>query len=93
MNKTELMVKISETTGLSKKDSERALEAAIDTIVDSLIAGEKVQLSGFGIFDVKDRAARIGRNPKTKEIINIPPTKIPQFKPGKALRDVIASSK
>ncbi|MDR1065684.1 MAG: HU family DNA-binding protein [Oscillospiraceae bacterium] len=90
MNKTELIVKIAETSGLSKKDSEKALDAALTEITNALSAGEKIQLVGFGIFDVKNRAARIGRNPKTKEAINIPPTKIPQFKPGKALREIIA---
>ncbi|MDR2502257.1 MAG: HU family DNA-binding protein [Oscillospiraceae bacterium] len=90
MNKTDLISKIAETSGLSKKDSEKALEATLDSITQALAAGDKVQIVGFGIFDVKQRAPRIGRNPKTKEAINIPETKIPQFKPGKALREVIA---
>jgi DNA-binding protein HU-beta len=90
MNKTELIVKIADATGKSKKDCESVLDAALDGITESLAAGEKVQLVGFGIFDVKARAARIGRNPKTKEAINIPPTRVPQFKAGKALRDIIA---
>ena len=90
MNKTKLVARIAAESGLSKKDSEKALNASLNAITDALNAGDKVQLVGFGIFDVKERAARIGRNPKTKEAINIPPTKVPRFKPGKALRDVIA---
>ncbi|MDR3310190.1 MAG: HU family DNA-binding protein [Oscillospiraceae bacterium] len=90
MNKTDLVAKIAVTTDLSKKDSERALDAALDAITDALVSGEKVQIVGFGIFDVKARAPRIGRNPKTKEPINIPATKVPQFKPGKGLRETIA---
>ena len=90
MNKTELVAKIAAESGLSKKDSEKALNASLNAITDALAAGDKVQLVGFGIFDVKERAARIGRNPKTKEAISIPPTKVPRFKPGKALRDVIS---
>ncbi|MDR0838355.1 MAG: HU family DNA-binding protein [Oscillospiraceae bacterium] len=90
MNKTELVGKIALNSGLSKKDSEKALDAALDTITATLLSGEKVQIVGFGIFDVKARAPRIGRNPKTKEAISIPATKVPQFKPGKALREIIA---
>jgi DNA-binding protein HU-beta len=90
MNKAELISKISVNSGLSKKDSEKALVAAIDAITDSLKDGEKVQLVGFGIFDVKERAARTGRNPKTKEAIKIPASRTPQFKAGKALKDAVA---
>ena len=90
MNKTELINAIAEKSGLSKKDSEKALGATLDAIVDALKAGDKVQLVGFGVFDVKSRAARTGRNPRTKEAITIPATKLPQFKAGKALRDAIA---
>ncbi|MDR0862126.1 MAG: HU family DNA-binding protein [Oscillospiraceae bacterium] len=90
MNKTDLINKIAANSGLSKKDSEKALVATIDAITDALAEGDKVQIVGFGIFDVKSRAARIGRNPKTKEAINIPPTKVPQFKAGKQLKDTIA---
>jgi len=90
MNKTELISAIAANSGLSKKDSEKALSATIDAITKALIAGDKVQLVGFGIFDVKDRAARIGRNPKTKEPISIPATKTPQFKAGKGLKDAVA---
>lgn len=90
MNKADLISQIAVNSGLSKKDSEKALAAAIDAITDSLKAGEKVQLVGFGIFDVKDRAARTGRNPKTKEAIQIPASRTPQFKAGKALKDAVA---
>jgi DNA-binding protein HU-beta len=90
MNKADLISKIAMNSGLSKKDSEKALTAAIDAIVDSLKEGEKVQLVGFGIFDVKERAARTGRNPKTKEAIKIPSSRTPQFKAGKALKDAVA---
>ena len=90
MKKSELISAIAAKSGLSKKDSEKALSATIDSITDALIAGDKVQLVGFGIFDVKERAARTGRNPKTKEVINIPATKTPLFKAGKPLKDAVA---
>ena len=89
MNKAELISAVSEKTGLSKKDSEKAINATFDTIGESLEAGDKVQLVGFGVFDVKERAARIGRNPKTKEEIEIPASRVPTFKAGKALKDVV----
>jgi len=90
MNKTELISAITADTGLTKKESERALIATIDAITGALISGDKVQLVGFGIFYVKNRAARTGRNPKTKEPIEIPETRTPQFKAGKALRDAVS---
>ena len=90
MNKTELINAIHAKSELSKKESEKALSAIICAITEALKKGEKVQLVGFGIFDVKDRAARIGRNPKTKEPINIPATRTPVFKAGKALKDAVA---
>ena len=90
MNKTELISACAESTGLSKKDSERVLNAAIDAITAALVKGEKVQISGFGIFETKDREARIGRNPHTKEAIEIPATRVPAFKASKALKDIIA---
>lgn len=89
MNKTELIAKIAADTGLSKKDSEKALTATIGAITEALAANDKVQLVGFGMFDVKERAARVGRNPKTKEEIEIPASKAVQFKAGKALKDAI----
>ena len=90
MNKTELISACAESTGLSKKDSERVLNAAIDAITAALINGEKVQISGFGIFETKNREARIGRNPHTKQTIEIPATRVPGFKASKALKDSVA---
>ena len=89
MNKNELITKIAAETGLSKKDSEKAVNAALDTITVSLEKGEKVQLVGFGVFDVKERGVRMGRNPKTKEEIEIPASRVPQFKAGKALKEAV----
>ena len=90
MNKTELISACAESTGLSKKDSERVLNAAIDTITAALVKGEKVQISGFGIFETKDREARIARNPQTKEPMQIAATRVPTFKASKALKDTVA---
>ena len=90
MNKAELVTAIAEKAGLSKKDSERALDAAVEAITDALASGDQVQLVGFGVFDVKTRAERTGRNPRTKESIVIPETKLPVFKAGKALKDAVA---
>ena len=90
MNKTELVAKIAADTGLSKKDSEKALNAAVANITEALKAGERVQLLGFGSFDVKKRGKRIGRNPRTNETIELPASKNPVFKAGKALKDAIA---
>ena len=90
MNKTELISIAAENAGLTKKDTERVLNAAIDAITASLMKGEKVQLSGFGTFETKDREARIGRNPHTKEAIDIPATRVPSFKASKALKDNVA---
>ena len=90
MNKTELIALTAERTGLTKKDTERVINAALDAVSAAMAEGDKVQLSGFGAFDVKDREARVGRNPHTKEAGEIPATKVPVFKPSKALRDLIA---
>ena len=90
MNKTELVAAVAEKTGLSKKDSEKAVNAAFDSITEALAAGEKVQLVGFGAFEVKERSARIGRNPKTKETIEIPASRVASFKVGKALKDAVS---
>ena len=90
MNKTELIAAVAEKTGLTKKDAERVVSATFDTITATNKAGEKVSISGFGIFEVKAREARIGRNPRTKETIEIPATKLPAFKAAKALKDAIA---
>ena len=90
MNKTEWIAATAESAGITKKDAERVLNAAIDAITAELTAGGKVQLSGFGVFEVKEREARVGRNPKTKEPIEIPATKVPVFKAGKLLKDNVA---
>ena len=89
MNKAELIAEVSVKTGLSKKDSEKAVNATFETITAALENSEKVQLVGFGMFDVKERAARIGRNPKTKEEIEIPASRVPLFKAGKALKESV----
>lgn len=90
MNKADLIAATTEKVCLSKKDTEAVISAAIDVITDALRSGEKVQLVGFGAFEVKERAERIGRNPKTKEQISIPASKVPVFKAGKALKDAVA---
>ena len=87
MNKATLVAKIAEKSELNKKQAEAALNAFTDTIVEALKAGEKVQLMGFGTFEVKQRAARVGRKPGTDETIEIPAKKIPGFKAGKGLKD------
>jgi len=89
MNKTELIAAVAEKAELSKKDAEAAVSAAIDAITAALSQDEKVQLVGFGSFEVKARAERVGRNPKTKESIKIPASKTPVFKAGKALKDAV----
>ena len=89
MNKTELIAAVAEKAELSKKDAEAAVTAAIDAITAALSQDEKVQLVGFGSFEVKARAERVGRNPKTKESIKIPASKTPVFKAGKALKDAV----
>ena len=90
MNKAELIAAVAEKTGMSKKDTEAVVSTALDTIVAAMAEGEKVQLVGFGSFEVKKRAERVGRNPKTKESITIPASKVPSFKAGKALKDSVA---
>ena len=90
MNKTELIAVAAQAVGMTKKDTERVLNAALDTITAALRNGDKVQLSGFGTFELKDREARVGRNPHTKEAIEIPATRVPTFKASKALKDGIA---
>ena len=87
MNKTELIAEIACKSGLSKKDAEKALAATVETITDSVVKGDKVQLVGFGSFELKCRPARVGRNPKTKEAIEIPASRVPVFKAGKAFKD------
>ena len=89
MNKAELVAAIAENAGLSKKDSEKALAAFVSVVTDELKKGEKVQLVGFGTFEVSARPARTGRNPQTKKTITIPASKAPKFKAGKALKDML----
>ena len=90
MNKAELVAAVAEKAALSKKDSEKAVNAAFEAITETLVAGEKVQLVGFGAFEVKERGARVGRNPQTKEEITIPASRVVSFKVGKALKDAVA---
>lgn len=87
MNKSELVDLVAEKAGMSKKDSEKAVKAVLDSITDGLVKSEKVQLVGFGTFEVRNRKEREGRNPATGEKIKIEPLKVPAFKPGKALKD------
>lgn len=89
MNKTELVAAIAEKSELSKKDSEKALKAFIETVTDELKKGEKIQLVGFGTFEVQHRAAREGRNPVSGETIKIAASNAPKFKAGKALKDAV----
>ncbi len=90
MTKAELISAVAEKTSLTKKDSDKAVSAVIDIITDVLVKGEKVSLVGFGTFEVKDRAARKGINPRTKEPMPIPASKLPAFKAGKALKESVA---
>jgi len=89
MNKADVIAAVADKSGLSKKDAEKAFNATLDTITESLKAGEKISIVGFGAFETRDRPARVGRNPKTKEEIHIPATTVPAFKPGKALKDAV----
>ena len=90
MTKTELMNAVAEKAGFSKKDADKAVSAVLEAITDALTSGEKVQLVGFGTFEVRDRAAREGKNPATGETIKIEVSKVPAFKAGKALKDAVA---
>lgn len=90
MNKTELVNVMSERTGLSKKSSEEVLTTILDIITETLVEGEKVQLVGFGSFEVRERAPRIGRNPRTKEEVTIPASRAVQFKSGKVLKSAVS---
>lgn len=90
MTKTELISVVAEKTGFSKKDADKAVAAVLDSISGALAGGEKIQLVGFGTFEVRDRAAREGKNPATGEKITIAATKVPAFKAGKALKEAVA---
>lgn len=89
MTKTNLIAKVAEKSELSKKDAEKAVNAVIETISETLKSGEKIQLVGFGTFEVRERAARDGKNPATGETIHIPATKVPAFKAGSALKELV----
>ena len=89
MNKTELIAAAAERSGLTKKDTEKALNAALDAITAALVAGDKVQVSGFGIFEVKEREARMGRNPHTGEAMEIAASRVPAFKASKTMKDAL----
>lgn len=89
MNKTELVAAMAEQAGVSKKDAEKVLKAFTDVVADELKKGEKVQMVGFGTFEVSERAARDGRNPQTGAVMKIAASKAPKFKAGKALKDEI----
>ena len=89
MNKTELVAAMADKAGLSKKDAEGALKAFTDVVAEELKKGNKIQLVGFGTFEVSHRAARTGRNPQTNKEIKIPASKAPKFKAGKALKDIV----
>ena len=90
MNKTELIAAVAEKTDLSKKDADAAVSAVLGAITDALKAGDKIQLVGFGTFEVRNRAAKQGRNPRTGETMTVPASKVPAFKAGKALKDAVA---
>ncbi len=90
MNKVELVASVAEKAGLSKKDAEKAVAAVLESVVDTVAVGDKVQLVGFGTFEVRERGERVGRNPQTKEAITIPASKLPVFKAGKAFKDAVA---
>ena len=93
MNKADLMAAIAAKTGDTKKSAEASVNALVDVITEALVKGDKVQLVGFGSFEVRKRAARKGRNPQTKEEIKIPASKAPVFKAGKALKDLVNNNK
>ncbi len=90
MNKTEFIAEVAKKAEIDKKDSEKAVNAVIDVIADQLAKGEKIQFVGFGTFEVRERAAKQGRNPKTGEAITVPASKAPVFKAGKVLKDAVA---
>lgn len=89
MNKSELIAAVAEQAGLSKKDAEKAVNAVVAAVTDALVEGDKVQLVGFGTFEVRTREARTGKNPRTGEAIEIAASKVPAFKAGKALKDAV----
>lgn len=91
MTKAELVTEVAAKSGLTKKDTEKAIAGVIETITETLGKGESIQLVGFGTFEVRDRAARTGINPQTKKKIQIPATKVPAFKAGRGLKDAVSN--
>ena len=89
MNKTELVAEVSEKAGLTKRDAEAAVKAIVDSVTEALAKGDKVQLVGFGTFEVREHAPRTGRNPRTGGTMEIPASKAPAFKAGQALKDAV----
>lgn len=89
MKKSELVAEIAKQSGLDNKSAEKALKATIDTIINAVAEGDKIQLTGFGTFEQRTRSARTGCNPKTGETIEIPASKVPAFKPGKGFKDIV----
>lgn len=89
MNKTELVAAVAAKAGITKKDADKAVAALIDVVIDEVKAGEKVQIVGFGTFEPRERAARVGINPQTKQQITIAASKVPAFKAGKAFKDAV----
>ena len=90
MNKTELIAAVAQKTGMTKKDAERVINATVETVTETLVKGERVQISGLGNFEVKAREARVGRNPRTKETIQIPATRLPAFKASSVLKNAVS---
>ena len=89
MNKTELIAALADKAGMQKRDAEKALNAFVDVVTESLLNGDKVQMVGFGSFEVKERAERTARNPRTGEVLTVPASKAPIFKAGKALKEAV----
>ena len=89
MNKSDLISAAAQASGVKKKDAERVLNAALDIVIQSLRAGDRIQLSGFGTFEVRDRGAKVGRDPVSRKTIEIPPARVPAFRPSKNLKDTI----
>ncbi|MDR3645686.1 MAG: HU family DNA-binding protein [Clostridia bacterium] len=90
MTKSDLIAKVAEKAGISKKDADKATNAVIDSVIEALKGGDKVQLVGFGAFEVRNREARKGRNPRTKQEITIPASSLPVFKAGKSFKDAVS---
>jgi len=90
VNKMDLVASVAEKTDLTKKETEKVVSAVLDSIEEALAQGDKVQLVGFGTFEIRERAARVGRNPRTGEEIEIAATRVPVFKAGKGLKDAVA---